>query len=176
MQTKVIFWILFFTQIFIQKTMAQNEIFTEQAKFVYNFTREIEWPAGLKSGPFIITIYGSDDLFNNLERYTLNKTVVNQPILLKNAKLQSEIRPCHILFISNSRENELSSILQKLKGSNTLVITDQKEGILKGAGISFVEINHRLCYEINTESILKAGLRFSSDLVDLAIDIPIARH
>lgn len=155
---------------------SQGNNYPGQARFLYNFSREVEWPANSKAGSFVIQVYGSDTLFNELKNYLQNKMVVNQSIQLLCAKQINEVVPCQLLFVGRKKAAEIPSILKRTGGFGMLLVTDQNEGVLNGAAISIVERNDHLFYEISTDNLLKAGLKYSSDLVDLAIDIPLNHH
>jgi hypothetical protein len=154
---------------------SQNSILREQSIFIYNFTKEIEWPLDYRQGDFIIQVYGSAGLFNELIDYTNSKKVITQTILVKKIEKIEEIVKCHVLFIGTDKTSELGNLIRKFNNSKILIITDKKEGILNGAGISFVTRNERLNYEISTDNITKMGLKYSQNLVDMAVDIPIVR-
>jgi YfiR/HmsC-like len=175
MKAKIILWItgLF---IFIFPELFSQDIARQKALYVYNFAKEIEWPSDYRDGDFIIQVYGSSELFTELKSYTSSRTVLGQHITIKNADNSSDIEKCHMLFISREKSNEIQSIRKRVGNYKTLIITDKPEGILDGAGISLVSMFNRLNYEISTDNIIKMGLKYSSNLVDLAVDIPIAKH
>jgi hypothetical protein len=154
---------------------SQNSILKEQSIFIYNFTKEIEWPLDYRQGDFIIQVYGSTGLFNELIAYTNSKKVITQTIFVKKIEKFEEIDRCHVLFIGTDKASELGSLIRKISNNKILIITDKKEGILYGAGISLVIRNGRLNYEISTDNISKMGLKYSQNLVDMAVDIPLVR-
>jgi hypothetical protein len=176
MKNQRLFSILAILSICIPNLFSQNSLVKDESIYIYHFMKEIEWPIDYRNGDFVIQVYGSNRLTDELKSYTIGKTVSTQPIIVKGADKLEEIEKCQIIFVSNERVNELSAIKKKILNNRTLVITDKKEGVLDGAGISFVVMNGRLQYEISTDNIVKMGLKYSSDLVDLAVDIPIARH
>jgi hypothetical protein len=156
-------------------TFSQNASLKEQSIFIYNFTREIEWPMDYRLGDFIIQVYGSERLFNELKAYTNSKKVITQTIVIKKVDKFEQIDKCNILFVGNEKAPELAGLSSKLNNNKILIITDKMEGILNGAGIGMVMRNGRLNYEISTDNIIKMGLKYSQNLVDMALDIPIAR-
>jgi mRNA degradation ribonuclease J1/J2 len=174
MKKKIAWGISFLLLMLATKSFAQTNIAKEQSKFIYNFTREIEWPIDYRNGNFIIRVYGSNQLYNELKAYMSDKTVAGQHIMLIQTGNVEEIDKCHVLFVGREKSQEMSAIKQKIGHSKTLIITDRKEGIRDGAGISFVVLNERLHYEISPDNIVKTGLKYSADLVDLAVDIPLA--
>ena len=161
---------------YVPVLFSQTNLVKDKSKFIYNFTREIEWPAEYKNGNFVIQVYGSDEMFNELKTYTNGKMVVSQPITLKKIENIEEIDKCHVLFVTSEKMREMSSIKRKIGNNKTLVITDKSEGVLDGVAISFAKVNDRLFYEISTENIVKAGLKYSQDLVDMVAGIPVAKR
>lgn len=166
-----IFLILYSAELFSQTSLVK-----EKAIYIYNLAREVAWPAESKNGDFVISCYGSGELFKKLSDYTSGKSITGQHIVLNKIASIDEITKCHILFVSYEKAGELPSILSRTANNKTLIITDKREGILDGASISLVVINGMLQYEISTENIKKMGLKYTQNLVDLAHDIPLTRR
>ncbi|HEY4787580.1 MAG TPA: YfiR family protein [Bacteroidales bacterium] len=174
MKTKNTFLILCLLLAFGAKSFSQSTTAKDQSKFIYNFTREIEWPSDYKSGSFTILVLGSAEVYGELKNYLNDKTVAGQHIILKSVGSIEEINKCHVLFVGKGNAQDIQTIRKKLSNSKTLIITDKKEGVRDGAGISFVTMSGRLNYEISPENIVKMGLKYSPDLVDMAVDVPLA--
>jgi hypothetical protein len=154
---------------FFATSYGQSEKF--KALFIYNFTKYIEWPTAMRSGDFVIGIYGNSTLTTELQVIASKQKVGNQAIKIKTFSAISDITKCHILFISASKSSSLGNILATLGKANTLVVTD-KEGLAHyGSGINFVMDGDKLNYEINKANIQKQGLTVSGTLLSLGIAV-----
>jgi hypothetical protein len=73
-----------------------------------------------------------------------------------------------MLFISDSEKDNLSQILETVKGTPTLTIGDTKGFAQQGIMINFVMEQNKVGFEINTESARRAKIIISSKLLKLA--------
>lgn len=139
-----------------------------QSLFIYNFSRLIQWPAGNQTGEFVIGVIGSDNLYKSLTTYVANKKVGTQPIVIKNFDGPESITRCHIVFIGNSKMSAFDDILTRLRGSNSLIITEKRGMINMGSAIDFFMDQDKLKFVINKENAAKYDLVVSKSLEDMA--------
>ena len=153
----------------INTLFAQDEMF--KSLFIYNFTKNIEWPDSYKSGSFVIAVLGNSAIIAELEKIAKLKKVGDQSISIKEVKEVSEISKCHMLYITPAKSSQLSSALAKVASEPVVVITD-KEGLAKeGAGLNFVKVDGKQKFEINQSALGKNGLKVNSFLASLGIVI-----
>ncbi len=146
---------------------AQNEKF--KALFMYNFTKYIEWPAVQRQGDFIIGVLGNSPLTKELEIIAERQKIGLQNIVVKTFASVDEIQSCHILYLPSSKSANISQVVAKLSGKNTLIISDKAGLALQGAGINYVMDGDKLKYEINKSNIENKGLAVSNTLLSLGI-------
>ncbi len=151
----------------ISALQAQSQIDEAKAKFIYNFTNFFEWPKEQRSGDFVIGVLGASDVFYELEDFTKGKKVILQSIAVEKFSSRKKVSQCHILFVGEGYTNNIPS-LKKKTGKNTLVISDDKEGISKGAALNFLLKGNRLKYEFAASNAMNQGLKFSSRIRDMA--------
>jgi hypothetical protein len=77
----------------------QGTDYAIHANIIYRFTKYINWPEDKKSGDFVIGIIGDSPLYNELQRFLVNKTAGNQKIVVKKMSPGAPAYNCHILFI-----------------------------------------------------------------------------
>lgn len=152
--------------------MAQEGFTREKAVFIYNFSREVGWPENSLGSDFVVDVLGADDLYNELRDFAIGKSISGRRIVVRKIENPAEAAHCQVLYLASSSFKELTGMANRLNEENTLVITDKRGAIWKGAGICFAVMNDRLQYGISPENIRKAGLKYTSNLVDLAVDIP----
>jgi len=146
---------------------AQSEKY--KALFLYNFTKYIEWPSSQHGNDFIIGVLGNSAITNELNTYVGKQKVGARNIIIKVFKSVDEIDNCQILFIPSSKSSLIGSVVSKTSGKNTLLVTDRKGLSTSGSGISFIEENDKLKYEINKSNIQRNGLTVNSALVKLGV-------
>jgi hypothetical protein len=154
---------------FSLKTQAQTSVAEAQAIFMYNFTRLIEWPADCKSGDFVIGVYGSQDVFAQLNNYMSSKKVGNQNIKVFKFNYITDITKCHILFVSLNKSKEMATIMGIVGTNKTLVITEKRGCLNEGSAINFVIVDDKLKFELRVSNATKYGLKVHSNLEAMAI-------
>lgn len=153
----------------LQTVKAQSTIGQAQAVFIYNFTRLIEWPADYKTGDFIIGVYGSSDVFNEVKGFCNGKMVGAQPITVTKFVKFEDIGKCHIVFVAFSKSKEIATITAKISANKTLIISEKKGALEDGSTINFVVIEDKLKFELKAGNGIKNGLKIHSNLETMAV-------
>ncbi len=156
---------------FSTQDASEAEEYSLKAAFIYNFTRYIEWDTNLPEKEFIIGVIGDSRISEPLEELAKTKTVNGKKIIIRNYNDIEEMNNCSILFISKNAQNSLGEILDKAKAKNVLTISEEAGSCYKGAGINFVLTNETLKFEINKKTIDVLGLKASSQLLKLALNV-----
>ena len=85
-----------------------------KAVFLYNFTYFIYWPQKVftsPNAPFNICIIGHDPFRDILDKALKNETVEKHAIKIKRLNNRVKIKTCQVVFISQSEQTVLKSIL-----------------------------------------------------------------
>lgn len=142
-----------------------------KAFFLYNFVKFVEWPAEAfpsTEAPIIIGIVGEDPFGGVLDETIKSKTINGRPLTIKRLKKGQDLGSCHILFISLSEKGRLGQILENLKGSSVLTVSEiERFAHLGGTIHLFIEEN-KVRFEINADIAERARLKISSKLLALA--------
>ena len=139
------------------------------ANIIYRFTKYIDWPDNKKSGDFIIGIVGDSPLYDELVRFTDNKTVGNQKIVIRKISSSANAYNCHILFIGEDESSSLKKIAARIEGNPVLLVSESPGLARKGSCINFVIVDERLRLEINKNSIEQRNMHIASELLQLGI-------
>ena len=159
--------IIFILQSF-SPVQAQDETdYAVHANIIYHFTKYIDWPAGKKTGEFIIGVAGDTPLFDALKRNVSHKRVGNQEIVIKRVKGSDADFTCHILFISDDESNNMKKIVSRTAGNSILLVSESEGFTQKGGCINFVILSDHLKLEINKINIEQRNLHIASDLLQL---------
>ncbi len=145
-----------------------------KAAFLYNFAKFVEWPATAlpeKKQPFIIGILGEDPFGDRLDRIVAGKQIQSHSIGIKRSKRVEELTACQIVFISDFAKGRLSPVLDVLHKKNILTVSDMEQFAELGGDIQFVISERRVRFVINAAAAQRAGLKLSSKLLALALEV-----
>lgn len=157
--------LLFFC--FTNSSFGQNEKF--KALFMYNFTKYLEWPEAYRQGDFIIAVLGESALIEELKIIAERKKVGFQSIVVQKITSLDQLNKCHIIYIPESKSNQIKDIKSKLSSSSTVIIADNPGAIAKGAGINYVVNGGKQVFEISKTNLEQHNIKVGSDLLSLGI-------
>jgi hypothetical protein len=143
-----------------------------KAAFILNFARFVEWPPEAFSdaqAPLIVGLIG-DDPFDGSLAGTLNgKTVGGRTLTYKKIRNQSDLKSCHILFISPTEKRRIKQTLAALRGNGVLTISEVEEFTRLGGIVNFfITPDNKVAFEINVDAAGQAQLKISSRVLKLA--------
>jgi len=139
--------------------------------FLFNFAKYVDWPEGTFSSPtnaILIGVLGVDPFGKVLDETVSGKRIDGRPILLRRFQDVTEIKQCHVLFISASEKYRLALIRTYLKQRAILTVGDFKGFLEAGGQIGFVTENNRVKFDINRDAVRAAGLRLDANLLRVA--------
>jgi len=145
-----------------------------KAVYLYNFTKFINWPAsGFTSAdaPIVIGILGDDPFGKTLDDLVRGEIVHGHPLVIKRLTAGDDLQSCQVLFIGHSENGRVPALLQKLKGSPTLTVSDDNGFVDQGGMVSFVLVQEKVKLEINATAAEDAGLQISAKLLKLAVRV-----
>lgn len=168
---KRFFTLLVFAIVSMNLCSAQDVKNKTVALYLYNFTKNIEWPASDKNGDFIICVVNQKEVVNQIKSCTNGKTVGTQPITVVSVSSIEDVSKCHILYLptSESKADKLESVISKLSGSSTLIVTDRPGSLKNGSSINFLLVDDKVRIEISKQSVTEKKLQVSSQLINMSV-------
>ena len=177
--TYVLWVLLLITRLIFCGTFnAQPARLTEyqiEAGFLFNFTKFVEWPPDAfpnESAPIVIAVIGDNLFLGDLSATAAGKTIDGRAVVVKQFKEGQDIRACTILFISSSEKKRWPHILETLKGSSVLTVSDIAGFAQLGGMIAFLVADNRVKLEIDLDAALEARLKVSAKLIGVARIVP----
>ena len=143
-----------------------------KAAFLFRFAMFVEWPErafASRTSPFVIAVLGENPFHDDLSKTVQNKKIDDHPLLVKEVRLPMEATNCHLLFISASEKKRLPEILDSLKGTSVLTVSEMERFTETGGMINFVLKGANIRFQINKDAATAAGLKISSKLMIVAV-------
>lgn len=131
-----------------------------KANFVLKFVPYIEFPT--KFDTFKIVYYGKKDRFEIFSKVFSGKSYNGVHFEVVRAHSEENIPEAQIIFIGTDK------FPTQLKSGKALIISDDEDGIEKGAMINFLTIGDSVSFEINNHRSQAQGIMISSRLLNLA--------
>jgi hypothetical protein len=141
-----------------------------KAAFLYNFAKFVDWPADSfkdDQSPIYLAILGANPFGPALDSIR-EKTVRGRKLILKQCQNIDLLGGCHILFISPSEKENLKQILNALRNSSVLTVSETERFTQQGGMVNFITVDNRIQFEINPAAAQRSRLKISSQLLKLA--------
>jgi hypothetical protein len=159
------------------KTDAPSE-YELKAIYLYNFLQFVQWPRDkcpLPDGKAQEIGVLGDSAFKPVLK------ALQEKLKTKNQYLQltfygpyhegMDLSNCCLLFISASEQEKLPGILDSLGDKPVLTVADSDTFITPGVMITLVSHQNKIRWAIDREPVNRAGLRLSSKLLDIAVQV-----
>jgi hypothetical protein len=137
-----------------------------KAMFILNFMKYIEWPQDVKSDVFRIGVVGKTEIYNSLLSLISNRQESKQIIVEEADKKQNY----QIIVIGESENNRIEEWIRKFKNKGVLIISDECK-TKNCAAINLLNINNKIRFEINIALAHEEGIKISSKLSELAVNL-----
>ena len=153
-------------------TFAQDRPMHEvYSMMMVNFVKYVQWPDQASAGEFVIGVVGNGEIYNTLNTWHGGKARGGKTYIIKKFNSAAEVTDCDVVYIDKSKSGEFEAINNKVKGKNTLIITDKAGLAEKGSAINFRTIDNKLKFELNQKAVEASNLKVSSALTSMAIMI-----
>jgi len=142
-----------------------------KAKYLYNFTRFVDWPEESfqnPDSPFVIGIIGSDPYGIDLEKTIEGKQIKNRKFRIRRYQNLDNLAFCHILFIGVDNRARRSQIFNKIKNNSILTVGDENNFAKDGGMINFIIKKKKIRFQINREAVKQSRLKMSTKLFKMA--------
>ncbi len=150
---------------------SQDTDYSVQSMFLYNFAGMVNWPSEYQSGEFVIAVYGSSPMFEEIQEMAERRTVGGRPIEAKTFNGVNEISRCNIIYVPSGQSRNLSDIVAHLKANNinALVVSNSRRAIRDGAVINFTIQQGRQRFQVSEENAQAMNLGLSGEIIRLGI-------
>lgn len=137
--------------------------------FIYTIAKNVQWPANMTSGDFVIGVYGNSDITEHIKSMAASKRIGGRKIKVVEFDKHTDIKGCNMIFVPEEKSNDLHMFLGRVTSQSILVITDKPGLGRRGSGVNFItNSSGKLEFELNVAALKSAKLKISSDLVRFA--------
>ena len=135
------------------------------AGYVLNFTKFVEWPESLHNSEIVICVAGNPGLYDALRAGATGTSLGPHHVTARRIDSETSAAGCHVLYI------EQASALHVAAPESMLTVSDGGGFAHGGGTIELFTQQNRLRFIINLDNARRAGLRISSNLLQLAASV-----
>jgi hypothetical protein len=145
-----------------------------KAAFVYNFAKFTEWPAFVhpaSATPLVIGIADSPDLAEALTRAVAGRRLMDHPLEVRSVRTAGDLDGCALVFFGSMEAKRLRTMLDRVRGAPVLTVGESETFLQAGGIIRLYADAERLRFRVNLANAERGGLRLSSRLLALAVEV-----
>jgi hypothetical protein len=157
-----------------------------KASYLSNFAEFVKWPKKAfadENSPIVLGILGDDPFGSTLDAEIKGKTADGRSLTIKrfssfDKDQVDDLKNCHILFISESEQDNIREILSSLKGAHMLTVSEIEHFPMMGGMVQFDQEGDIIGLIINPKSAILARLKLGSQLMKIAklyVDVNVAK-
>lgn len=168
-----LYWMLFLLACATSNVIAQEADDAElamKAEALVNLPRYAEWPDGafvLQKTPLKVGVYGHSKMHKRILASIDGKVLNGRRVMVRRYHWP-QLPNCHVLFIARSERHRLPWIMRKLEHSTTLTVAEFDDFLTHGGILRLSIKEDKLRFHVNTTAAKNAGLRFSSQFLEVA--------
>jgi hypothetical protein len=144
-----------------------------KAAYLGKFGLFITWPAGAftsADSSLQLCLLGDDPFGSQLDRNLTGRRLQGRSLQIRRLDDVNQHPGCHIIFISEADLQRRGQLLDSLRGSAALTVTDTDQAVAVGI-INFVIHDNRVRFEIDEAAAAQAGLTIRARLLRLALTV-----
>lgn len=145
-----------------------------RARFLMNFVRFAEWPAGTfanPSTPLQVCAMGALDPFDGALQEFRDMKIGERPVAIKSPVAASLAAGCHVLYVPDDELVRLPVARQAIGSTPALVVGESESVLDRGGMIGLRSLDRRLGFAVNLAAARRANIKLSTQMLKLAIEV-----
>lgn len=141
-----------------------------KAAFIYQFPQFVDWPAEAWDDAKVVElcVLRPNPFGAELEQLVRGESLRGRPIAIRQVEPDDSIASCHLLFLTNRSDGAMKGLLKQATARAILTVGDSERFLDEGGIIALKVADRRVRFDINVSNARRAGLRISSQLLNLA--------
>lgn len=136
-----------------------------KAGYVFNFAKFVEWSPTAATEPLTVCFLGAAGVHDAFAMDIRNKRAGTRPMAARRIETLDEVPSCDVLYVDAQALNDEGDAPTT---PGLLTVSDAKAFVRRGGVIELFTDSNRLRFNVNVGNAQRAGLRISSNLLQLA--------
>jgi hypothetical protein len=138
--------------------------------YTFHFLGLIRWEN--EGSTLEFCAYSSSTLGDRMANALRGRKIRNMQITTRQiARGDPSVAGCKVVFVPDSAAPDVPALLRRLKGSQTVTISDVPDFVSAGGTIGFVVVGEQLRFDINQRTAAQNKLQVSARLLELARNV-----
>ena len=143
-----------------------------KAAYLYKFGNFVEWPASTFESPSSavnLCVAGDDPFGDTLDKVVEGQQIGGRPIRVRRLKTVTRDAGCQILYVGGSDAGRVTQMVNAVRGTSVLTVTDATHAGPSESVIGFVLKDDHVRFNIDAHAAALNGLTISAKLLGLAL-------
>lgn len=148
-----------------------------KAAYLYRFAGYVGWPTDLSgSRPFTIAVLDAPGVARELQRLLPEHPVKSGIAQVREITRVQDAGSAQVLYVGAGHADVLSALNSQAVSRSILFVTDEAGGLQSGSVLNFLNIDHRVRFEVSLTAAERVHLKISSELLSVAIRVQGTRR
>lgn len=142
------------------------------AASLFRFLGYVDWPpdALAPDSPYVIGVIGADAIASELSSVVTSRTMNGRAVTVRRLKPGDALDGIHELFVGGGAPAR-QQLLQRVRRAPVLIVTQVEGALDQGSMINFRLVEGRVRFEVALDATDEAGLKVSSRMLGLALQV-----
>jgi hypothetical protein len=144
-----------------------------KAAFVSKFPQYVEWPASAFAGRSSLTLCLAppDPFGSDLDELVAGESLNGRSIVVRRIVNDDDVDRCHVLVVSRRTGGLREPFMRRARSAPVLTVGDDPAFLDQGGMIRLRVVSGRVRFDVNVDAMRAAGLKVSSQLLQLALTV-----
>ncbi|MGX9462069.1 YfiR family protein [Shewanella sp. A14] len=152
-------------------TSMAEDAFGLKAALTYNFAKFTQWPESRLNETAVWTICYFGNQYHDSFMGLSDKKLATQPVIVIQLSGISKVEQCDVVFIDAKSRELTPRLLLAVENKAILTVSDISGFEMQGGMIEIVEQDKRLYFKVNMKMLEQSGLKISSQVLKLALEV-----
>jgi len=138
-----------------------------RAGYIFHLAAFVTWPSLAAADPLNVCFIGGADIRGALDAMSNGKPIGSHRVAARAVANVGALDGCQVLYL-DSAAHAMNNLVSEMGRSAMLTISDQADFVHHGGIVELFTEDNRLRFNINLDNARNAGLKVSSNLLQLA--------